>query len=130
MIFDVGGDMLGAAALGFFGRELRGEGYEMLYVFNACRPLTQTPEEAYQIMLEIEQRCGLKTTTLVNNTNLGELTDAELINSSLEYARRLSELSSLPILCTCADYETRGGEISEKYPVFRIHNITNYPYGM
>ena len=45
VVFDVGGDATGAAALGRYHRYFEREGYELLYVVNACRPLSGTPEE-------------------------------------------------------------------------------------
>ena len=72
---DIGGDDRGAYALGRFAGGILQEGnYEMLLVLNHYRPLTSTPEEAIQIMQEIEQACGLPFTGLINNSNLGEET--------------------------------------------------------
>ena len=70
---------------------------------NACRPLTRTPEEAMEVMAEIEAACGLAFTDLVNNTNLGPETTAETVLASTDYTARLSELSGLPIFATTAE---------------------------
>ena len=97
-IMDIGGDDRGAYALGRFVPYIVEENdYRMAFVVNFCRPLTQTPEDAVQIMEEIEAACGLRFTCLVNNTNLGELTTPEMIADSMEYINKLSALTGLPL---------------------------------
>ncbi|MBR6499106.1 MAG: hypothetical protein IKT23_05400, partial [Clostridia bacterium] len=55
-VVDVGGDDRGALALGRLSGALKQENdYEMILVVNFLRPLTQTPEEAAQVIREIEQ---------------------------------------------------------------------------
>ena len=49
---------------------------------------------------EIEAACGMKITAIVNNSNLGELTDRETVLSSEDYIKRLSEMSGLPVKFT------------------------------
>ena len=75
----------------------------MAFVVNCYRPLTRTPEEALEVMREIEAACGLKFTDLVNNTNLGDLTTAETVTGSQEYMQKLSKLSGLPIFAHTAE---------------------------
>ena len=77
--------------------------YEMIFVANFCRPLTQTPEEALEVMREIEAAGGIGFTAIVNNTNLGRETTPEVIYNSAEKAKRLSELSEIPVLFTSAE---------------------------
>ena len=97
-IMDIGGDDRGAYALGRFVPEILQENdYRMAFVANCCRPLTRTPEDALEIMREIEQACGLRFTCIVNNSNLGELTDAQVILDSLAYIQKLCQLSGLPL---------------------------------
>ena len=69
---------------------------------NCYRPLTRTPEDALEVMREIEAACGLRFTDLVNNTNLGDLTTAETVLASQGYMEKLSSLSGLPIFATTA----------------------------
>ena len=97
-IMDIGGDDRGAYALGRFVPDILAENdYRMVFVANCCRPLTRTPEDALEIMQEIEAACGLKFTCIVNNSNLGELTDPQVILDSLAYIEKLCELSGLPL---------------------------------
>ena len=97
-IMDIGGDDRGAYALGRFVPEILAENdYRMAFVANCCRPLTRTPEDALEIMREIEAACGLKFTCIINNSNLGELTDVQVITDSLDYIAQLCKDSGLPL---------------------------------
>lgn len=103
-VFDVGGDDRGAYALGRYVPYLREENnFEMFFVVNFFRPLTQTPEDALSVLKEIEGACSLPFTAIVNNSNLGAETTAENIRSTYSKAQRLSELSGLPVKFTCAE---------------------------
>ena len=103
-IMDIGGDDRGAYALGRYVPAIKEEGnYRMVFVANACRPLTRTPEEAMEVMREIEAACSLSFTDLINNTNLGTETTPETVLEARDYMARLSELSGLPIFATTAE---------------------------
>ena len=102
-IMDIGGDDRGAYALGRFVPSILEENdYRMIFVANASRPLTRTPEDAMEVMGEIEAACGLKFTDLINNTNLGSETTAETVLAAENYMQELSRLSGLPIFATTA----------------------------
>ena len=97
-IMDIGGDDRGAYALGRFVPDIVAEGdYRMVFVVNCCRPLTRTPEDALEIMREIENACGLQFTCIVNNSNLGEMTDPQVLTDSLPFIEKLCALSGLPL---------------------------------
>ncbi len=102
IIVDVGGDDAGASALGRYADGLaayKGD-IEMLYVVNMYRRLTGSPEEAAELMNEIECASKMKCTALVNNSNLGEETVAETVERSIPYAEKISELTGIPLLFT------------------------------
>ena len=102
-VLDIGGDDRGAYALGRYTPYILEENdYEMIFVANFYRPLTTTPEEALEVMREIEGAAKMKFTAIVNNSNLGNLTTAEDVNATAEKAKALSKLSNLPILFTTA----------------------------
>ena len=109
-IMDIGGDDRGAYALGRYVPSIKEEGnYRMVFVANACRPLTRTPEEALEVMREIEAACGLSFTDLINNTNLGTETTPEIVLGAADYMKRLSELSGLPVFATTAESSVAKG---------------------
>lgn len=97
-IMDIGGDDRGAYALGRYVPAIMEENnYRFVFVANCYRPLTRTPEDALEVMREIEAACSLKFTDIVNNSNLGTETDAETVMQSVPYIQQLSELSGLPV---------------------------------
>ncbi len=102
-IMDIGGDDRGAYALGRYVPSIQEENcYRMIFVANCYRPLTRTPQEALEVMREIEAACGLQFTDIVNNSNLGEETTADTVLASTEYIQQLSELSGLPVFAHTA----------------------------
>ena len=102
-IMDIGGDDRGAYALGrYVPAILEENNYRMVFVANCYRPLTRTPEEALEVMREIEAACGLKFTDIINNSNLASETTAETVMASVAYVQELSKLSGLPVFATSA----------------------------
>ena len=100
-IMDIGGDDRGAYALGRYVPFIKEENnYRMIFVANAYRPLTATPEDAMEVMGEIETACGLKFTDIVNNSHLGNFTDVQTVLDTQEYIEKLCALSGLPLFCT------------------------------
>lgn len=101
MVVDIGGDDRGAYALGRFADGILQENnFEMLLVLNHYRPLTSTPDEAIEIMRQIEAACHLPFTGLVNNSNLGEQTTAADVLKTVAYTQAVSEKTGLPIRFT------------------------------
>ena len=126
-IMDIGGDDRGAYALGrYVPAILEENNYRMVFVANAYRPLTRTPEDALEVMREIEAACGLQFTDIINNSNLASETTAETVLDSQGYVEALSELSGLPLFATSA-VETVASELAEKIPdVLPLHLQEKY----
>ena len=102
-IMDIGGDDRGAYALGRYVPTLKEENnYRMIFVANAYRPLTRTPEDAMEVMREIEEACKLRFTDIINNSNLASETTPQTVLESQDYMEKLSALSGLPIFATTA----------------------------
>ena len=111
-IMDIGGDDRGAYALGRYTPFILEENnYRMAFVANCYRPLTRTPEDALEIMREIEQACKMPFTCIVNNSNLGPETTPETILESIDYIQKLSRLSGLPLWMHTAERS-----VAEKLP--------------
>ena len=100
-VLDIGGDDAGSIVLGRLAEAIKDENnYEMIFVVNFFRPITRNAEEAMEIMREIEEAASLKFTAIVNNSNLGEITTIEDIESTENETKKLCKLSSLPLLFT------------------------------
>ena len=98
----------------------------MIFVANFCRPLTRTPEEAMEVLKEIEAACGLAFTHIVNNTNLGPETTAQTLMDSLDKAQALSKLSGLPILFHSAETRVAEDLVNKLEPVFSLQLQDKY----
>ena len=115
-VMDIGGDDRGAYALGRYVPFLKKENnYKMVFVANFCRPLTRTAQEAMEVMGEIEAACGLRFTHIVNNTNLGPVTDPEVLMESEEKILKLQQLSGLPLYFTAVRADLAPA-LAEKIP--------------
>lgn len=118
VIIDVGGDDEGAKALGRYKAVISEcTDCEMLYVINKCRYLTKEPEEALELMREIEAASGLSCTGIVNNTNLGTETDESIILGSLDYAEKVAEAAGLPLKLTAGKAEFLANVKEKPFPI-------------
>ena len=97
-VIDIGGDDRGAYALGRFADAIKAEGdYRMAFVLNRYRPLTSTVSDTVEIMREIEAASGIKFNCIVNNSNIGSETTADIVLESIAFAEELSAEVGLPI---------------------------------
>lgn len=103
-VIDVGGDDRGAYALGrYVDRILHENNYELLLVVNKYRPLTPDCKSTVEIMHEIENACRMKFTSIVNNSNLGCETDAQIVLDSVDYANEIAAMTGLSIKMTTVE---------------------------
>jgi len=98
LIIDVGGDKEGARALGRFVPDITEIGYEMIYVINKYRYLTQQAGQAVEVMKQIETMSGLKCTMLLNNSHLCSETTDEIVAESVPFGKEVAEITGLPLL--------------------------------
>lgn len=121
VILDIGGDDRGALVLGRIAPDILAEdSYEMLLVINQYRPLTPDAPSTLEVMQEIETAGGIRFTGLVNNSNLGEATDAETVLDSVAYAEEVSRLTGLPVVMTAVKkelYPALEGKIANLLPL-------------
>ena len=92
----------------------------MIFVANAHRALTPTPEDALEVLREIEAACKLPVTAIANNSHLGEFTDAQTVLASQAYVQRLSELSGLPLVMTAFTEKSApdlNGRVPHPFPI-------------
>ncbi len=131
-ILDIGGDDAGATALGFY-RPLIGDlPYEMYCVLNCYRPLIEKPEDAVEMLRDIEASSRLRCTGLINNSNLGEATDAQCITASFAYADAVAAKAGIPLAAdtAAADYLSREEIelLADSRRLFLMRNITKNIY--
>jgi hypothetical protein len=114
LIFDVGGDDVGARALSSLADIFADRAYTMLQVLNAKRPFTETVEGCLKIRREIEDAARLRITGLVSNTHLLEETDSATVFEGLRLAREVGKAAGLPVSLVTANEALRDGFDAEK----------------
>ena len=122
-IFDVGGDDAGAVALGRYNRYFLESGYELIYVVNIFRPRSGSVDEILSMMRRVAQSARLTPSGLINNSNLGNLTDAKVIAEGHELLRAVARESGLPLLADCTAAEGIAPS-ADGTPLFPIERIT------
>ena len=94
VVFDVGGDDTGAAALGRYApsfQRLR-EQTVMCLVVNCMRPLTQQAEDIAEMAQRIVQRGRLTIDLIINNTNLADSTEPEMLREGHAQVTKAAEM--------------------------------------
>lgn len=122
-IFDVGGDDAGALALGRYNRYFLESGYELIYVVNIFRPRSGSVSEIMDMMHRVAECARLAPTGLINNSNLGNLTDQRTVEEGHALLQAVAKESGLPLL---ADSAAAPGiqPLTDGTPLFPIDRIT------
>ncbi|MEA5152423.1 MAG: hypothetical protein VB039_07460, partial [Oscillospiraceae bacterium] len=103
VIFDVGGDSVGATALGRYHEDfmaLEPGGLEVLNVVNIRRPLAGTVEKIIRLQEQMQIHSRLKISGMINNTNLAQMTGPEELRDGYEMIKQVSEITGVPVLYT------------------------------
>ena len=101
VIFDVGGDDTGAAALGRYAPSFQRVRQDLacVLVVNCMRPLTETEEDILELAARISQRGRLSIDWVINNTNLADRTEPAMVEAgertALACAARLKAARTL-----------------------------------
>lgn len=102
VIFDVGGDDTGAAALGQYKPYFDQDDVTMLFVVNAFRPLSGDPDSVCDLMHRIAARSRLTPNTLVNNANVSWETQEQDLLRGEELLKEVSARMNIPVGYLCA----------------------------
>ncbi len=118
-VIDAGGDDAGATALGRFAPSIVAGHYDMLHVLNRSRNLTHRPEQAIEILHDVERASRLRVTALANNTHLSSQTDRDILSRGVVFARDVANLADIPLAFTTVPryLENNAGELGVIYPV-------------
>ncbi|RIV23117.1 ATP-binding protein [Alicyclobacillaceae bacterium I2511] len=109
VVVDVGGDDMGAVALGQFNRYFRKEPYDMSFVINKNRPLTSTQEGVTASIRSIENASRLKVTHLISNTNMSYETTVDDILRGDDFVSELAADLHIPHQYTVCRKDLLGG---------------------
>ena len=103
VIFDVGGDDVGATALGRYHQDfvdLPEGSLEVLNVVNIRRPLASTLEKIHRLQEGMQAHSRLQITGMINNTNLATMTTADELWDGYELLRQVADASGIPVAYT------------------------------
>jgi hypothetical protein len=97
VVFDVGGDDLGARVLSRYRDEILKDDYEIFLVVNTRRPMTDTEDKILEMINSIEASSRLTVGSLVNNTNMLEYTSCDDVLEGQRMLERVSLETNKPI---------------------------------
>jgi CobQ/CobB/MinD/ParA nucleotide binding domain len=97
LIFDVGGDDLGARVLGSFSGLLDRRTTELLFVVNANRPFAEDLPSLRQMLSDVQAAARLGVTGLVANTHLMDETTPDTVREGIRAARELEAATGIPL---------------------------------
>ncbi|MCR5809739.1 MAG: ATP-binding protein [Clostridiales bacterium] len=114
VIFDVGGDPVGAIAMGqYYGYFKELENFEVWYVINIRRPLSSGTPENLEMIGKICGVSRLKVTGILNNTNLAHETTIDDLLDGVEVTRELTKATGLPVIGTIGTPEVLSAFLEE-----------------
>ena len=102
VIFDVGGDDTGAAALGRYhpAFDARKDTTVTALIINCMRPLTQNEADIIDLAERIQDRSRMKINMMINNTNLADQTTSEMVEAGERIIRSCAERMSITSVIT------------------------------
>ena len=103
VVLDVGGDDLGAKAIGRYSKDIAVQDYNFYIVVNTNRPLTNEAGKIIKMIDEIEHSAALKTTGLINNANFLQATTYEDIKRGYDILHEVSNKLKTDIAFSCID---------------------------
>ena len=121
VIFDVGGDDTGAAALGRFYPSFMNNRHEtkVFFVINCMRPLTRNADEIIDLAERVQNRGRLKIDVLINNTNLSGRTVPEMVEEGEKTVLQCAERMKIQEVITAGRREILSG-CTLRTPVLEI----------
>mgnify|MGYP001339329268 CR=1 FL=1 len=96
-VIDVGGDHVGARALGRYVDYFKEGEYDMFFVLNANRPETQSVDKVLEYMVKIQDVSRVKVTGIINNTHLLKATTVEDILRGQKLAMEVQDKTGIPL---------------------------------
>lgn len=96
VIADVGGDEVGATALGPYNKDISGDA-RILFVVNVYRPLSETADKVCALMERLQDCARVRATGLINNANIGARTTIEEVLNGQEVLEAVSARLGVPI---------------------------------
>lgn len=129
VILDVGGDEDGARVLGRYHKEIREGDYDLFFVINRARPMTQSVDQTILYMETISAASRLRVTKLLSNTHFLAHTTIDDVLYGLELTREVSAKTGIPIAATCVfDALAEAAECRIDTPIFVLSKNILLPF--
>ncbi|MGE5573742.1 MAG: Mur ligase family protein [Bacteroidota bacterium] len=109
VVFDVGGDPVGARALARYSVEFEAAGYDMFFVLNTSRPFTRDVSGAEAMLESIEDTSRLRFSGIVSNTHMGDETTSGDVLRGIEVAKAVAVRRNLPVVFASATGDVLAG---------------------
>ena len=97
VILDVGGDDLGAKAVGRYADTIQKRQHYRYFVMNERRPFTRDAQSASLIYDEIDKAACVPCSGIINNTNLLDETTPEIILGGVGEVEALCKAKNVPL---------------------------------
>lgn len=127
-ILDVGGDYMGASAVGVYSQWLRGDNTVAYYVVNSFRPWSMSLEHIDGVLSQVLGAAHLPLSQLqfIGNPNLGIRTTAEEVKEGIRRLQEmLGEYVNIPFGCV---WEALWPIEDAELPLVPLHLYFTYPW--
>lgn len=123
VVLDVGGDDLGAKAVGRYSDDIMSRDYIQFFVMNPNRPFTKDMESATKIFNEIEAASCIKCGALIGNTNLLDETTIDTVLNGLPLLENMANYYKIPIAYHAVTADIADELIKEHSDIFNENNV-------
>jgi len=130
LVMDVGGDDTGARVLGSLADVMPADDSECLVVLNFRRPFTRDPDEATEMVRQIERAARVPVAGLVSNTHLMEHTTSEIVEEGYRKAEETARRLGIEVVAVTVVEGLVSG-FDEKIfdcPVMRLRRVVRPPF--
>lgn len=104
-IIDVGGDPVGAKAMGQFRHKFAEAGGKMLFVVNTNRPFTKDVDSVLEMISLVEDGSSMRVDGIIHNTNMSYETTASDLFKAHPIIEDVCKKSGIPLVLVCGSKE-------------------------
>lgn len=123
VVLDVGGDDLGAKAVGRYSDDIMSRKHIRFFVMNPNRPFTKDMDSATKIYEEIEAASGVPCGGIIGNTNLLDETTVDTILNGLPLLEEFSKAKNIPVLYHAVTASVAEELIEKHGDIFNNDNV-------
>ncbi|ABQ47061.1 hypothetical protein Tpet_1044 [Thermotoga petrophila RKU-1] len=127
-VIDTGGEE-GAKVIGVLRHLLNRKDTQTYFVLNVFRPFCERPEDIIENLEKISALSRMKFDFLINNSNLGDMTTAEVVLEGERIVSEVSRKTGIKVLFTAVPEELLDPPETE-YPLFRVRRFVKRKLGI